>query len=47
MEGGDHCYLLDKVSSGITIDGGACIRTADGVKNNGGRRSVVAPDPRV
>ncbi|CAI5958996.1 unnamed protein product [Closterium sp. NIES-65] len=35
--GGDHCYYLDYASSGVTIRGGACIGTVDGMKVNNGK----------
>ncbi|CAI5481171.1 unnamed protein product [Closterium sp. Yama58-4] len=34
--GGTHCYYLDFVTSGLTIDGAVCIRNHDGVKINTG-----------
>eukprot|EP00475_Leptophrys_vorax_P016951 TRINITY_DN23467_c0_g2_i2.p1 TRINITY_DN23467_c0_g2~~TRINITY_DN23467_c0_g2_i2.p1 ORF type:complete len:471 (+),score=-1.24 TRINITY_DN23467_c0_g2_i2:23-1414(+) len=39
--GGDHCYYLDYAATGITINGGACINTRDGVKVNNGKRNTV------
>ena len=41
VEGGDHCYYLDNAASGITIEGGVCLRTRDGVKTNIGKKWVV------
>ncbi|CAI5931949.1 unnamed protein product [Closterium sp. NIES-65] len=38
---GDHCYYLDYVSSGITVRGGACIGTYDGIKVNNGKWNFV------
>ncbi|GJP45545.1 hypothetical protein CLOM_g4927 [Closterium sp. NIES-68] len=38
---GDHCYYFDYVSSGITVRGGACIGTYDGIKVNNGKWNFV------
>ncbi|GJP44582.1 hypothetical protein CLOM_g3961 [Closterium sp. NIES-68] len=38
---GDHCYYLDFVTSGVTIKGGACINTYDGIKVNNGKWNYV------
>ncbi|CAI5481280.1 unnamed protein product, partial [Closterium sp. Yama58-4] len=40
--GGDHCYYLDYASSGVTIRGGACIGTVDGMKVNNGKWNRVS-----
>ncbi|CAI5476725.1 unnamed protein product [Closterium sp. Yama58-4] len=34
---GDHCYYLDYVTSGVTVNGGACVGTYDGIKVNNGK----------
>ncbi|CAI5521590.1 unnamed protein product, partial [Closterium sp. Naga37s-1] len=39
--GGDHCYYLDYASSGVTIRGGACIGTVDGMKVNNGKWNLI------
>ncbi|CAI5463263.1 unnamed protein product [Closterium sp. Yama58-4] len=39
--GGDHCYYLDYASSGVTIRGGACIGTVDGMKVNNGKWNCI------
>ena len=36
--GNVHCYYLDYCSSGVTVNGGACINSADGVKLNAGKK---------
>ena len=36
--GNSHCYYVDFCSSGITINGGACINTSNGVKLNTGKK---------
>ncbi|CAI6008061.1 unnamed protein product [Closterium sp. NIES-65] len=38
---GDHCYYLDFVTSGVTIKGGACINTYDGIKVNNGKWNSI------
>ena len=38
VEGEDHCYYLDNVSSGVTIKGGVCLRAQNGIKLNGGKQ---------
>ncbi|CAI7832474.1 unnamed protein product, partial [Closterium sp. NIES-54] len=41
VAGGDHCYYLDYVTSGVVIRGGACINTYDGIKVNNGKLNVI------
>ncbi|CAI5510635.1 unnamed protein product [Closterium sp. Naga37s-1] len=41
IAGGDHCYYLDYVTSGVVIRGGACINTYDGIKVNNGKLNVI------
>ncbi|GJP41981.1 hypothetical protein CLOM_g1583 [Closterium sp. NIES-68] len=38
---GDHCYYLDYVTSGVTVNGGACVGTYDGIKVNNGKWNSV------
>ncbi|CAI5476685.1 unnamed protein product [Closterium sp. Yama58-4] len=38
---GDHCYYLDFVTSGVTIKGGACVGTYDGIKVNNGKWNSI------
>ena len=33
-----HCYYFDYATSGITVEGGACINVGNGVKLNTGKR---------
>ncbi|GJP84360.1 hypothetical protein CLOP_g14421 [Closterium sp. NIES-67] len=39
---GMHCYYLDFVTSGLTIDGAVCIRNHDGVKINTGHANKIS-----
>ena len=36
--GGAHCIYLDNWASDISISGGACIDTKDGIKINNGKK---------
>eukprot|EP00475_Leptophrys_vorax_P003899 TRINITY_DN12276_c0_g1_i1.p1 TRINITY_DN12276_c0_g1~~TRINITY_DN12276_c0_g1_i1.p1 ORF type:complete len:415 (+),score=0.61 TRINITY_DN12276_c0_g1_i1:118-1245(+) len=38
---GDHCYYLDYVTSGVSVRGGACINTYDGIKVNNGKMNTI------
>ncbi|CAI5461049.1 unnamed protein product [Closterium sp. Yama58-4] len=38
---GDHCYYLDYVTSGVTVNGGACVGTYDGIKVNNGKWNSI------
>ena len=36
--GPEHCYYLDYCTSGVTVEGGACIGVHNGVKLNTGKK---------
>ena len=38
--GNNHCYYLDYATSGVLINGGACINNTNGVKLNSGKKWV-------
>ena len=38
VRGGRNCYLLESQASGVTVRGGACIGSTNGIVVNGGKR---------